>query len=771
MCSSSLDERLRLLEPGRREGQRERRSPGRSAAARDERGVRRGVRPQVGDRAGAVAAHEPEATARLEEHRAAPGRREVRVDRERLQDVAEVVERGALQQRVHDEPEADRGVERGTCPQAELDARPHRRLSRLQCALARVQPAAEAHEDERPGDRRALAGVGGEGVDDRSRARRPRRRARAPRRARSPRSPRCGRPGASRRSARAPAPPGRRRGARRARPAPWPGGRRAPWRPRSCRTRARRGAPGLGRSRRRAAGPARASSRAASRCRARGPGRVAERRQRARRGRHAVAPATRGEEDLGEVAGDAGGEVRVLRVRERLPEVGEGGGVAGQHLRPAELVQQDGARRLGRALLERAPQPVHGALRRGARHGVRRRAGERRGDVRRSARAASRRDGPRRPPARARPPPARAAAAVCAVSRSTTESPSYSEWRTSGWTNENGSARSRISIRVMRCATTAARRLVEAGDRRGVGEGAAVEDGHGARERDRLRARARRRDAGRGPRRRDRGATHRVERVAPGGIADHGPQQLAEEERVARARARTRGTQRVVGLGQRRARTIAATDSSLQRAQPQPDGLRLCDERVEQLGRRAGLVGPQGDDERDREVPDAPREIREGAHGRRVDPVQVVDREQQGRALGEVARRASRSPWSTAKPASGPASVASSPASGCTAQEAAAAAPARSDARSAPAASRTGVSKSRRTTPKANSRSISLPRAVSTRAPERAAERDAAASSALLPPPAAPSTTTRLPAPARAAATAAMSCECSASRSSRAVVI
>ena len=160
-------ERLRLLARGRRERQCERRPPGRVQRRAAERGVRRGVRPQVGDGACAVAAREPEATARLEEHRAAPGRREVRVDGERLQDVAEVVERRALQQRIHCEPEADGRVERRACAQADLDARPRRRLSRLQGPGARVEPSAEPHEDERAGD---LTGVVAERVDDRSRA-------------------------------------------------------------------------------------------------------------------------------------------------------------------------------------------------------------------------------------------------------------------------------------------------------------------------------------------------------------------------------------------------------------------------------------------------------------------------------------------------------------------------------------------------------------------------------------------------------------------------
>ena len=157
-------------------------------------------------------------------------------------------------------------------------------------------------------------------------------------------------------------------------------------------------------------------------------------------------------------------------------------------------------------------------------------------------------------------------------------------------------------------------RLVEPRDRSGVGEGAAVEDGHGARERDGVRPERRHpaqdaiRDA------RDRGAPHGTERVDSVPVAGHGAQQLVEEERIAGARARARRAERVVGPGQRRA-DDRRDGLPVQRAEAQPDGLGLRDERVEQLGGGARLVRPQRHDERDREVADALREIRQRAHG------------------------------------------------------------------------------------------------------------------------------------------------------------
>ena len=236
----------------------------------------------------------------------------------------------------------------------------------------------------------------------------------------------------------------------------------------------------------------------------------------------------------------------VLRGRERRRRWASGGGVAGEHLRPAELVQQHGARRLRRALLERAPQPVHGALRRGARDGVappRRRASA---TSRRSAAGRVAASGPRRPPARARsspaaPPPRRARHRA---RRRTAR-------RTASGGRAGGRTRTGPPARGSRCASCAVRdrrgpRLVEARDRRGVGEGAAVEDGHGAR-------RARRasgpspRDATQDavPDVRDRGATHRVERVAAVGLG--GPRSAAARRGgtgCPRSRARTRRTAR-----------------------------------------------------------------------------------------------------------------------------------------------------------------------------------------------------------------------------------
>ena len=115
-------------------------------------------------------------------------------------------------------------------------------------------------------------------------------------------------------------------------------------------------------------------------------------------------------------------------------------------------------------------------------------------------------------------------------------------------------------------------------------------------------------------------------------------QQLDEQERVAAGRAMARRRERAAPRpprASRRAGAVAASLSGPGRTRP---GRGLGGELAEQRRVAAELAGAQGGDERDRQVLEAPGEVRDEPQRQLVGPVGVVDDEQQRRLLGEVRR-------------------------------------------------------------------------------------------------------------------------------------
>ena len=175
--------------------------------------------------------------------------------------------------------------------------------------------------------------------------------------------------------------------------------------------------------------------------------------------------------------------------------------------------------------------------------------------------------------------------------------------------------------------------------------------------------------------------------------------QLAQQERIPSVqrcrRGRTRRDNAIVsGLEQPR-------DGRLPQRRPaQYDGHRCARDTVVQLGIGAWLTGAPGDEDEQRNAVEPASEIREPAQRRGIGPVGVVNNEHQRRVGGELRRK-------PAEPVRG--SVQTSAVGVGSASRrigtASVAAPARISARAPSPRSRSGRSKSWRTTPKASSRS------------------------------------------------------------------
>jgi hypothetical protein len=177
---------------------------------------------------------------------------------------------------------------------------------------------------------------------------------------------------------------------------------------------------------------------------------------------------------------------------------------------------------------------------------------------------------------------------------------------------------------------------VEARERRGDLEPPAVaEHRHRPRQGHRLGARAGHAAQDALAERGDRGGAHGLD-LDPG-VCRERAQQLAQVERVPGARREARLAQRLVGAGH------LGADERGHRLRPQRrerdgDPARHGVELVDQLVGQAGLRGPQGRHERDRQVGDPPCEVAKRTSRRRVHPVQVVYRQQERRGQREVGR-------------------------------------------------------------------------------------------------------------------------------------
>ena len=112
-------------------------------------------------------------------------------------------------------------------------------------------------------------------------------------------------------------------------------------------------------------------------------------------------------------------------------------------------------------------------------------------------------------------------------------------------------------------------------------------------------------------------------------------EQLLEVERVAAARGMEGAHSGVVGRGVARPRHLR-DGAGGQRPRRDPRDARQRAQLVELLGGGARLPGPHRDDERHGEVGQAPADVAERPHRRIVDPVQVVDDDEQGGLGREV---------------------------------------------------------------------------------------------------------------------------------------